>query len=134
MRNFYTPLILVLLICVQSQSILAYPLPVSRYESDGSLFVESTSIEKRGNDVSLTYGENFNQAQAYGELSYQSKATNVRIDCSGRRVFALSESFYSDPDRSGKLLGAFTLSDQFGSYAEHGSWVSELVNIGCQLR
>lgn len=134
MRNFYTPLILVLMICVQSQSILAYPLPVSRYESDGSLFVESTSIVKKGNEVLLTYVENFNQAQAYGELSYQSKVTNVRIDCLGRTVFALSESFYSDPDRSGKLLGAFSLSDQFGSYAEHGSWVSELVNIGCRLQ
>jgi hypothetical protein len=134
MRNFHTSLCLVFLICVQSQSSLAYLLPVSRYESDGSLFVESTSVEKRGDDVSLTYVENFNQAQAYGEISYQSKATNVRIDCLGRRVFALSESFYSDPDRSGKLLGAFPLSDQFGSYAEHGSWVSELVNIGCQLR
>ncbi|MGV0963596.1 MAG: surface-adhesin E family protein [Polynucleobacter sp.] len=134
MRNLYTSLPLVFLICVQSQSSLAYPLPVSRYESDGSLFVESTSIAKRGNDVFLTYVENFNQAQSYGELSYRSKTTNVRINCSGRRVFALSESFYSDPDRSGKLLGAFPLSDQFGSYAEHGSWVSELVNIGCQLR
>lgn len=112
----------------------AYQIPVTRFEEEGSLYINSYSIVQKKRYTSLTYVENYTQPQNYGENSYLSKATDIRIDCPNRRVFAIKEYYYSELDRSGKLLGVFPLNDQFGSYAEHGSWVSQVVNIGCASR
>jgi hypothetical protein len=112
----------------------AYQIPVNRFEEEGSLYIDSYSIVQKKRYTSLTYVENYTQPQNYGEKSYLSKATDIRIDCPNRRVFAIKEYYYPAPDRDGKLLGAFPLNDQFGSYAEHGSWVSQVVNIGCASR
>lgn len=109
----------------------AYSIPVTRFEEEGSLYVDSNSIRQGNRFTSLTYVENFTQPRSYGESLYLSKATDIRIDCPNRRVFALKEYYYTEPDRDGKLLGAYPLNDEFGSYAEHGSWVSQVVKIGC---
>ena len=113
---------------------LAYQIPVTRFEEEGYLYIDSYSIVQKKRFTRLTYVENFTQAQNYGEKSYLSKATDIRIDCPNRRVFAIKEYYYSDQDRGGKLLGAYPLNDQFGSYAEHGSWVSQVVAVGCKAR
>ena len=110
---------------------MAYPLPISRFEDEGTAYVESTSIKRQGKFTKLNYVENYNERQNYGESSYKSKVTSIRIDCRARRVFALSEAFYSGPNLSGVVLGSFPLHDNFGSNAEHGSWVSEVVKLGC---
>ena len=115
-------------------TIMAYPLPISRFEEGGSLYVETNSIIKKGRFVKLKYFENYSQPVPYGELVYRSKATQVRIDCSARRVFGLSESYYLGRNLSGRMLGTFALNDEFGSNAEHGSWVSEMVNLGCSAQ
>lgn len=112
----------------------AYPIPVTRFEEEGSLYVDSNSINQQKRFTSLTYVENFTQPRSYGESLYLSKATDIRIDCPTRRVYAIKEYYYTEPDRDGRLLGAFPLNDQFGSYAEHGSWVSQVVKIGCAAR
>jgi hypothetical protein len=113
---------------------LAYQIPVTRFEEEGFLYIDSYSIVQKKRFTKLTYVENFTQAQNYGEKWYLSKATDIRIDCPNRRVFAIKEYYYSDQDRGGKLLGVFPLNDQFGSYAEHGSWVSQVVSIGCKAQ
>lgn len=130
MRNILI-LLMVLLELFAPTLIYSYPLPINRFENEGSLYVESSSIVSSGRYATLTYIENFNQPRNYGELTYLSKATDIRIDCPSRRVFGMTEYYYSRPDRSGRLLGAFPLGDEFGSYAERGSWVSEVVRVGC---
>ena len=110
----------------------AYPIPVTRFEDEGSLYIESSSIVHKGRYAKLTYVENFTQPRNFGENLYSSKATDIRIDCPNRRVFAIKEYYYSEPDRSGRLMGAYALNDSFGSYAEHGSWVSQVVTLGCK--
>lgn len=133
MKTIRKFLALVIFVCYLSEmgAVLAYPLPVTRFEGGESMYVESSTIRRAPRFTSLQYVENFSQGQRFGELIYRSKATDVRIDCQSRRVFALSESFYAGEDRSGRLLGSYPQSDEYGSYAEHGSWVSELVSIGC---
>ena len=130
MRNifFLIPIFIELLF---PSYLYAYPLQINRFENEGSLYVESSSIVNHGRYATLSYVENFSQPRSYGELTYLSKATDIRIDCPSRRVFSLTQYFYSKPDRSGRLLGMFPLDDEFGSYAEHGSWVSEVVRVGC---
>uniref|UniRef100_B1XUD7 Surface-adhesin protein E-like domain-containing protein n=1 Tax=Polynucleobacter necessarius subsp. necessarius (strain STIR1) TaxID=452638 RepID=B1XUD7_POLNS len=112
----------------------SYPLPIIRFEDEGSLYVESTSIVKNARYTSLTYVENFNQPRNFGELPYLSKATDVRIDCPSRRVFGLREYYYEGADRTGRLLGKFSMDDQYGADATRGSWVSEMVHLGCDPR
>jgi hypothetical protein len=114
--------------------VYAYPITISRFEDEGVLYIESSSIKKKKRFVSLTYVEDFKQPRNFGEHSYLSKATDIRIDCQNRRVFAINQYYYSGQDRGGRLLGTYSLNDQFGSYAEHGSWVSQVVNIGCAPR
>jgi hypothetical protein len=112
----------------------AYPINISRYENEGSMYVESSTIVRSGRFVNLQYVENYGQEKYYGQIPYWSKATNIRIDCQSRRVYALNESFYTEADQSGKLLASFPLNDEFGSYAEHGSWVSQVVGVGCKFQ
>lgn len=131
MHKFYPVFILIFLQFINSHSAMGYPLPITRFSDDGAVYIQSESIVRSGNMVTLMYVENFNQPQSYGELTYSSKATGVRIDCPDRRVFALSEAFYSGGYLTGNKLGSFPLNDEFGSYAEHGSWVSEVVRLGC---
>lgn len=131
MKTIITFLFVFLIDLLAPVLVYAFPIPIARFEDEGSLYVESYSIINKGGYVKLTYVENFTQPRSYGEHVYLSKATDVRIDCSNRRVFALKEYYYSNQDRFGKLMGAYALSDQFGIYAEHGSWVSQVVNIGC---
>ena len=116
-----------------SGSLFAYPLPISRFQADGSLYVESSSIVRANNSVRLTYVENFEQAQAYGSGTYMSKATQIRIDCAARLVYEISESFYTGADLGGVFLGRYPKNDVDGQYAEHGSWVSEVVKVGCSF-
>lgn len=120
-----------LFIFIFSSSLLAYPLPVTRFQDDGSLYIESSSIVRDRNFVKLVLVENFAQAQPYGPGVYISKATQVRIDCPNRRVYEVSEAFYTQLDLAGSLLGKRPKNDGDGQYAEHGSWVSEVVRVGC---
>ena len=131
MEIFKIRLFTLLATCFISSSLLAYPLPISRFESDGSLYVESASIVRDKSFTRLTYVENFAQAQFYGSSTYLSKATQVRIDCKNRLVYSVSDAFYSEADLAGILLGKYPKYDQDGQYAEHGSWVSEVVRVGC---
>lgn len=131
-KKFISVLLISLLDLITPYLAYAYPIPVTRFEDEGSVYVESSSIIPEGRYIKLTYVENFTQPRNYGENKYLSKATDIRIDCPNRGVFALKEYYYSDPDRSGNLMGAYVLSDPSGSYAEHGSWVSQIVAIGCK--
>ena len=125
---------LVLLITsLVSSTLLAYPLPISRFQADGSLYVESSSIVRNKNFVRLMYVENFAQEHPFGSGTYLSKSTQVRIDCSNRLVYGISESFYTQADLAGSLLGKRPIDDVDGQYAEHGSWVSEVVRVGCSF-
>ncbi len=132
MKKFHCVLLAIFLEMIAPVLVYAYPIPITRFEDEGTLYVESSSIVHKGRYAKLTYVENFTQPRNYGEHVYLSKATDIRIDCPNRRVFALKEYYYSDADRSGRLMGAYALDDPFGSYAEHGSWVSQIVNIGCR--
>ena len=130
-----TPLFLLLILEVFTPILShAYPISITRFENEGSLYVESTSILRNGRFTKLTYVEDFGQPRSYGEISYISKATDIRIDCPARRIYALTEYYYSQPSASGRLLGKFSMDDQFGSNAERGRWVSEIVHIGCDPR
>ena len=111
----------------------AYLQSVPDYVGDGSLFVETESIVRTGNFATLTYVENFAQEQAYGSNTYWSKATDIRINCVSKRVFALGEGFYSRPSMRGMLLGKFPLQDEFGTAPEAGSWNFNLIKIGCDF-
>ncbi|OWF65513.1 hypothetical protein B6A14_06875 [Polynucleobacter hirudinilacicola] len=113
------------------QNAHAYLQAVPGYVGDGSLYLETYSIVRNGSSASLMYVENFNQPQAYGSKTYLSKATEVRLDCSGKRIFALAEAFYSQADLQGSLLGRFPLRDEFGSTPAPGSWNDNLLNLGC---
>ena len=126
-------LLFILELCTPISS-YAYPIPITRFEDEGSLYVESSSILRNGRFTKLTYVEDFSQPRSYGEISYLSKATDIRIDCPARRIYALTEYYYSEPSASGRLLGKFSMYDQFGSNAERGSWVSEVVHLGCDPR
>ena len=126
-------LLVLLVTSLVSGSLLAYPLPISRFQADGSLYIESSSIVRNQNFVRLMYIENFAQEQPFGSGAYLSKATQVRIDCSNRLVYGISESFYTQADLAGALLGKRPIDDLDGQYAEHGSWVSEVVRVGCSF-
>ena len=116
---------------MMSNALFAYPLPIERYVGDGNLYIESTSITRVNSFVRLVYVINFSQAQSYGSNSYLSKANAVKVDCENRRIFALSESFYTQPDLGGDFLGQEPLYDIDGQYAEPGSWVAKMVSVGC---
>ena len=127
-------LVLTLLLIAQLANVQmasAYLRPVDGYVGDGSLFLETDSIVRKGSSVSLVYVENFDQPQAYGSRTYSSKATTIRLDCLNRRIFAVAESFYSDASLQGTLLGRYPLQDEFGSTPEEGSWNYNLLNLGC---
>ncbi len=117
-----------------SNTLFAYPLSVSRYGDEGSLYIESTSIVRMNSFIRMTYVINFWQPQSFGSRTYLSKATTVRVDCKNRRVFGLSNSFYSEQDLGGDFLGKFPLDDTDGQHAEPGSWVSSMVKTGCNFR
>ena len=113
------------------QTAHAYLQPVPGYVGDGSLFLETASVVRNGNNVTLIYVENFNQAQAYSSKTYWSKATEIGLDCTNNRVFAIGEGFYSQPGMQGTMVGRFPLRDEFGSTPAPGSWNANLLNIGC---
>ncbi len=113
------------------QTAYAFLQPVPGYVGDGSLYVETDSILRNGNSATLIFVENFNQTQAYGSKTYLSKATEIRVDCTDKRVFALGEGFYSQASMQGVLLGRFPLRDEFGSTPAEGSWNFNLIKIGC---
>ena len=133
MNKILAGLLILFLQVVGMQSTYAFLQQVPDYVGDGSLFVEADSIVRNGNSVTLVYVENFDQPQAYGALTYRSKATQIRISCTDKRVFALKESFYSQKNMHGDLLGRFPLNDAFGSTPENDSWDFNLVNIGCNF-
>ena len=116
-----------------SNTVLAYPLPVTRYGDEGSLYIESSSIVRMNSFIRMTYVINFWQPQSFGSHTYLSKATTVRVDCKNRRVFALSNSFYSQQNMGGDFLGKFPQDDIDGQYAEPGSWVANMVKVGCSF-
>lgn len=113
------------------QTAHAFLQSVPGYVGDGSLFVETDSIIRNGNSATLIFVESFNQPQAYGSKTYLSKATEIRVDCTDKRVFALGEGFYSQPGMQGVLLGRFPLRDEFGSTPAEGSWNFNLIKLGC---
>ena len=133
MNKILAGLLILVFQVVGMQSANAYLQQVPDYVGDGSLFVETDSIVRNRNSVTLVYVENFEQPQAYGALTYRSKATQIRINCTDKRVFALKESFYSLKSMHGDLLGRFSLNDEFGSTPENESWNFNLVNIGCNF-
>jgi hypothetical protein len=110
---------------------LSYPIEVSHFETEGHLYVESSSIKKNQNFVNLTYFENFIQPRQYGSRTYTSKSTYVRINCTDQVIYPFSESCYSKADLSGNLLIQLPIDDMYGSYVEPGSWVADVVKIGC---
>lgn len=116
-----------------SNALFAYPLQVARFGDEGSLYVESSSIVRMGSFIRMTYVINYWQPQSFGSHTYLSKATTVRVDCKNRRVFALSNSFYSQQDLDGDFLGKFPQDDVDGQYAEPGSWVANMVKVGCSF-
>ncbi len=116
------------------QSAWAYLLPVSGYTDEGNLYIDTNTIIRTPPTVTFTYVESFNQCKSYGAISYLSKATNIRLDCNAKRLFALSESYYSGPNLHGKLLGNFQLNDQFGSSPSGDNWPANLLKIGCMPR
>jgi hypothetical protein len=120
------------LLCMQPAC--AYLLPVPAYSAEGSLYLETDSIVRKGSSVALTFIESFNQPKSYGSLSYLSKATDIILDCSAGRIFAVAERFYSDPNLQGSILGNFALYDQFGSTPVADSWNAYLLNMGCATR
>ena len=120
------------LLCVQPAC--AYLLPVPAYSADGSLYLETDSIIRNGSSVGLTFVESFNQPRSYGSLSYLSKASDILLDCSAGRIFAVAERFYSDSNLQGSILGSFPLYDQFGSTPVVDSWSANLLNLGCATR
>lgn len=132
-RIFKILFILVAHLAFTTQS-WAYLLPVAGYGDEGSLYLETDSIVRNGRTVTLTFVESFNQARDYGSSSYLSKATDIRLDCSNGRLFALAEHFYSEANLQGNMLGAFPLYDQFGSTPVEGSWDANLLNLGCAPR
>lgn len=113
------------------QSAYAFLQSVPGYVGDGALFVETDSIVKNGPIVNLIYVENFNQPQAYSSQSYLSKATDVRIDCTDKRIYARAEAFFSDINLQGDFLGKYYLRDEFGQTPAAGSWNFNLIKIGC---
>lgn len=117
-----------------SQTVFSYPIVISRFESEGQIYVDSTSIVTDGNFSTLTYIENFNLTREYGNLTYNSKLTVIRINCSAKMIYLVSESYYQDADASGSLLVKVPANDLNGSYATPGSWVSDIVRVGCVLR
>lgn len=134
MKSLFAAIVVVISQLLSAQLAYAYLLPVSGYEDEGRLYIDTDSIQRGGRYVTLSYVESFNQPKSYGSLSYLSKATNIRLDCAGKRVFALGESFYSEPNLSGRMLGQFALNDQTGSVVEDGSWVAEILRLGCSPR
>ena len=117
-----------------SQTVWAYLLPVSGYTNDGSLYIDTNTIVRTPPTVTLTYVESFDQVKRYGSISYLSKATNIRLDCNAKRLFALSESYYSEPNLQGNILGNFPLNDQFGSSPSGDNWPANLLKLGCLPR
>lgn len=114
-----------------SQSALAYPIEIPNFVGDGQLYVESSSIQKNQGLVRLIYFVNFTQPQQYGSRLYSSKGTYVRVNCTNQVIYPYSEVYYSGTDLSGNLLVRLPVDDSYGSYAEPGSWVANVVQTGC---
>ena len=133
MNKFLAGLLILVFQAMGMQSAHAFLQEVPGYVGNGSLFVETASIVRNGNAATLIYVENFEQPQSYGAITYRSKATQIRINCTEKRVFALKEGFYSIKSMRGDLLGSFPLNDEFGSTPEEGSWNFNLVNMGCNF-
>ena len=131
MQRIFVILFFLMTQVVFAQTAWAYLMPVAGYGAEGSLYLETDSIVRNGPSVTLTFIESLNQPRRYGYSSYLSKATDIRLDCSTRRLFALAERFYSETNLQGVMLGGFPLNDPFGSSPVDGSWDANLLKLGC---
>ena len=131
MQRLFAILFFLITQVVFAQTAWAYLMPVAGYGAEGSLYLETDSIVRNGPSVTLTFIESLNQPRRYGSSSYLSKATDIRLDCSTRRLFALAERFYSEANLQGVMLGGFPLNDPFGSSPVDGSWDANLLKLGC---
>lgn len=53
-------------------TLFAYPIQVTRFDDEGSLYVESSSIVRMGSFIRMTYVINYWQPQSYGSHTYLS--------------------------------------------------------------
>ena len=116
------------------QPVWAYLLPISGYPTGGSLFINTDTIVRNPPKVTLTYVVSFDQAQRYGSTTYLSKATEVSLDCNAMTILAIADTYYSETNQHGRVLGRFPLGGQESTFPEPDSWVANLVKTGCLPR